>query len=136
MPAPLFRSRSPAPLRPNCDLLSLNDQVWKPYIARSELVQRLLADTCELCGGTEQIQVHHIRHLRDLKQPGRAERPLWVQVMAARRRKTLVVCHECHTGIHTGMPRRRKARKDTGEPDDVKASRPVRRGADGKVPTM
>ena len=31
--------------------------------------------------------------------------PEWVKVMAARRHKTLVVGHPCHTDIHTGRPR-------------------------------
>jgi group II intron reverse transcriptase/maturase len=69
---------------------------------RSELVQRLLADTCELCGSNEKCQVHHIRKLADLKQKGRKEKPLWVRTMVARRRKTLIVCHNCHWDIHRG----------------------------------
>jgi hypothetical protein len=69
---------------------------------RSELVQRLLADTCELCGSHEKCQVHHIRKLADLKQKGRKEKPLWVRTMVARRRKTLIVCHNCHWDIHRG----------------------------------
>lgn len=68
----------------------------------TELVQRLLADTCELCGGRDGIQVHHIRALKDLKRPGRPDKPLWMRVMAARRRKTLVLCHACHVEIHAG----------------------------------
>lgn len=68
---------------------------------RSEIVQRLLAQKCESCG-TENgpFEVHHIRRLADLDRPGRRERPLWVKRMAARRRKTLVVCHRCHHDIH------------------------------------
>jgi hypothetical protein len=31
---------------------------------RSELVQRLLVDTCELCGSGDQVEVHHIRALK------------------------------------------------------------------------
>jgi hypothetical protein len=85
---------------------ALDDQPPPVYAARSELVQRLLADTCELCGSHDGVQVHHVRALKDLRRPGRAERPAWVKVMAARRRKTLVVCRECHTAIHTGRPTR------------------------------
>lgn len=55
----------------------------------TELVQRLLADTCEMCGSQDNIQVHHIRALKDLGKRGRSEKPLWVRMMAARRRKTL-----------------------------------------------
>ena len=39
-------------------------------------------------------------HLKDLKVPGRRVPPVWKQIMASRRRKTLVVCHHCHVAIH------------------------------------
>ena len=57
---------------------------------RSELLQRVFADTCELCGSSERVEVYHIRKLADLEKPGRKEKPIWVKQMAARRRKTLV----------------------------------------------
>jgi hypothetical protein len=69
---------------------------------RSELLQRMLADTCELCGSKEQGEVQHIRKLADLEKPGRREKPVWIKQMAARRRKTLVVCRKCHEEIHAG----------------------------------
>ncbi|WP_322767456.1 group II intron reverse transcriptase/maturase [Frankia sp. Cr1] len=56
---------------------------------RSELVQRLLADACELCGSTGQVEVHHIRALKDLNPRGRQHQPEWVTRMASRHRKTL-----------------------------------------------
>jgi hypothetical protein len=68
---------------------------------RSEIVQRLLAQRCEHCGSEDgPFEVHHVRRLADLDRPGRRERPLWVKRMAARRRKTLVVCDRCHQDIH------------------------------------
>lgn len=85
---------------------TLFDREPVPIINMTELVQRLLADACELCGSQDDVQVHHIRALKDLRQFGRSEKPLWVQVMAARRRKTLVVCHACHRAIHEGRPTR------------------------------
>jgi len=42
---------------------------------RSELVKRLLAETCEMCGSKEDIEVHHIRKLADLNIEGRPEKP-------------------------------------------------------------
>ncbi len=71
---------------------------------RSELLQRLLAETCELCGAQDDLEVHHIRHLRDLQRPGRTPKPRWMHIMAARRRKTLVLCHACHRDVHAGRP--------------------------------
>ena len=88
----------------------LVDREPVPMISMAELVQRLLADECELCGSRESVQVHHVRALKDLSRPGRSEKPLWVRVMAGRRRKTLVVCHVCHRAIHDGRPTR--TRKD------------------------
>jgi group II intron reverse transcriptase/maturase len=83
----------------------LDDQprrVWNGY---TELEQRLLADECELCGSRYRVEVHHIRALNDLRRKGWAEPPEWVKVMAARRRKTLVVCKTCHESIHHGRPK-------------------------------
>jgi len=74
--------------------------------ARSELLTRLLANACEVCGSTNQVEVHHVRRLADLHKPGQADKPWWVQVMAARRRKTLVVCRACHQAIHAGRLQR------------------------------
>jgi hypothetical protein len=82
---------------------------------RNELLKRLLADTCELCEATENIEVHHIRKLADLNIEGRAEKPAWAKRMAARRRKTLVVCRRCHQAIHTGKPTEQQSRKESPE---------------------
>jgi hypothetical protein len=71
---------------------------------RKELVSRLLAGRCEICGQTDGVQVHQVRKLADLARPGQHEKPEWVGIMARRRRKTLVVCGACHAGIHLGQP--------------------------------
>jgi len=71
------------------------------YSGRSEVVQRLLAEVCELCGSVDgPFEVHHVRRLADLDRPGEHEKPLWVKRMAARHRKTLVTCVRCHHEIH------------------------------------
>jgi len=80
----------------------LDDSIAPVWGGRSELEKRLLADICELCGSREQVEVHHIRALKDLQHKGQGERPRWVQIMAARRRKTLVACRKCHHDIHAG----------------------------------
>lgn len=40
--------------------------------------------------------------LADIKQQGCKERPEWMKKMSARRRKTLVVCRQCHEKIQYG----------------------------------
>lgn len=72
--------------------------------SRTDLVQRLQANECEICGSQENCEVHHVRKLADLKTRwrGRKEKPAWVTRMIAMQRKTLVVCEKCHVAIHTG----------------------------------
>jgi Type II intron maturase len=98
----------------------IEDEIEKYAWKRSELEQRLLAQVCEQCGATRmttQIEVHHIRALKDLEKYDGREKPQWVQIMAARRRKTLVLCHTCHCDIQHGRPPRRNkvSRSRTGE---------------------
>jgi len=81
----------------------------KPFelkYARTDLIQRLQANTCELCGSHNNIEVHHVRKLADLKHrwAGRKSKPKWVVRMIAIQRKTLVVCQKCHVDIHAGRP--------------------------------
>ncbi len=71
---------------------------------RNEVIKRLLADKCEICGATGDIEVHHIRALKDLKVKGQKEKPQWMKIMSARKRKTLMVCPQCHDAIHAGKP--------------------------------
>jgi group II intron reverse transcriptase/maturase len=86
---------------------TLQDQdLGLPTRARSELIQRLLAEECELCGSREKVEVHHIRKLADLQKAGRKEKPLHVRLMVARKRKSLIVCRECHEKIHAGRKER------------------------------
>jgi hypothetical protein len=66
-----------------------------------ELTRRLLTDTCEICGQTDDTQVHHVRKLADLARPAEHHQALWAQLMARKRRKSLVVCGPCHEYIHT-----------------------------------
>lgn len=49
--------------------------VWNS--ARNEVVKRLLADTCEMCGSHDGVEVHHIRHPKDRNVRGRAAKPAW-----------------------------------------------------------
>jgi hypothetical protein len=101
---------------------------------RNELLKRVLADQCELCGSKEHVEVHHIRKLADLEKLGRSEKPKWMKQMAARRRKTLVVCRQCHQDIHAGKSTASFRRKGTGEPRDAKVSRVVREEDNGQGP--
>jgi group II intron reverse transcriptase/maturase len=80
----------------------LEDKMKNFYPGRSELVLRLLAGYCEYCGGTENVESHHIRALKHLHSyPGRPK-PEWVKRMIALKRKTLILCLPCHDDLHAG----------------------------------
>jgi hypothetical protein len=97
---------------------TIQDRPGPQWNRRSELEKRLLAQICEICGATRmtmQIEVHHIRALKDLQNYDGRKKPLWVKVMAARRRKTLVLCHTCHGDLHAGRPLKQQvSRSRTG----------------------
>ena len=80
----------------------IEDAPYQVYGGRTELIKRLLANKCELCGSEENIEVHHIRKLADLNKHNGKLVPKWKEIMSARRRKTLVTCRDCHHAIHNG----------------------------------
>jgi len=69
----------------------------------SELLARLSKGRCELCEQRTKVQVHQVPKLSDLATPGRPQ-PMWAQLMAKMRRKTLMVCPSCHDSIHNRQP--------------------------------
>ncbi|MCA9974577.1 MAG: group II intron reverse transcriptase/maturase [Anaerolineales bacterium] len=75
------------------------DQKRIAYRPRTQLVDRMLANQCEICGSKQHIEVHHIRAMKDVS----GNKAGWQQLMSAMRRKTLVVCRLCHNKIHNGQ---------------------------------
>jgi group II intron reverse transcriptase/maturase len=83
---------------------TLEERPPRIYGNRTELVQRLLADFCELCGSEKDVEVHHVRAMRKLHEhPGRLK-PEWVKRMIAMKRKTLLLCKRCHEAVEHGLP--------------------------------
>ncbi|HEV3292176.1 MAG TPA: hypothetical protein VG123_24625, partial [Streptosporangiaceae bacterium] len=66
---------------------------------RKELVHRLLKRACELCEHGTTVAVHQVAALKRLGKPGPGQ-PAWAALMARMRRKTLIVCADCHARIH------------------------------------
>ena len=77
----------------NCD--NLANTIYNT--AYTSLAERLKASKCELCGSEGNIEIHHVKKLKDLK----GKKP-WEIQMIGRRRKTLAVCIPCHKKIHHG----------------------------------
>jgi len=89
----------PLQWNPQATLVDRERRIWN---TRTELIQQLLADECEYCGSTEGLEVHHLHRVVSNKEKGTV--PIWLQLMRARRRKTMVLCHDCHGDITFGRP--------------------------------
>jgi group II intron reverse transcriptase/maturase len=68
-------------------------------IPRKELIHRLRKRRCELCEHGTTVAVHQVAGLASLGRPGPGQ-PAWAALMANKRRKTLIVCTDCHDHIH------------------------------------
>jgi group II intron reverse transcriptase/maturase len=115
--------KKPSPTDPQVDTQP-NVYIWT--LSRSEVVKRLNRGRCEYCETTQgPFEVHHIRKMKDIAKG----KTLWQQMMAARRRKTLILCQNCHHRLHAGtLPDKEHLRKYVkGEPTTLKGVRSVLR---------
>ena len=82
----------------DCRKGEVSDTIFQrsKYIWKTTVRQRLNAHVCELCGSktADLYEVHVIRNLNEL---GNSD---WETAMKTLRRKTLVICSECHRKIH------------------------------------
>jgi group II intron reverse transcriptase/maturase len=91
-------------IRRRKDAILVDQRPPNSYTKGTELLKRLQADVCELCGSSTRVEVHHLRKLADLNRRRRKEVPSWFRLMVARKRKTLIACRACHEAIHAGKP--------------------------------
>jgi group II intron reverse transcriptase/maturase len=103
--SPLIAYFGAIPLKRNPKPQKIADQLRIISTNRSEILDRMQKNGCEMCGKKGPIEVHHVRSLKDLNKPGKKQKPVWIQRMAALRRKTLMTCKECHKAIHAGRHR-------------------------------
>jgi len=71
-------------------------------MTRNSFETRLKAKVCELCGdeNSNEYEIHHVNKVKNLKG-----KELWERVMITKKRKTLVVCQDCHHKIHGNTQR-------------------------------
>ena len=87
-----FKRKTTA-LKSDCDEIA--NTIFNTTV--TSLMQRLKAGACELCGAEGEIEIHHVRKLKDLQ----GKKP-WEIQMIGRQRKTMAVCIPCHNKIHDG----------------------------------
>jgi len=72
------------------------DTIVQRFFGFNQFEKRLNANKCELCGRENvEYEIHHVNKLKNLKG-----KQMWEKAMLARKRKTLVLCKECHYQIH------------------------------------
>ena len=70
---------------------------YTKYAKTNTLKQRVERHTCELCGkDCRNLEIHQVKKLKDLK--GHSD---WEFLMRKRKRKTIVVCPDCHKKMHS-----------------------------------
>lgn len=60
------------------------------HAPNTNLVKRLKAETCELCGTVDKLAMHQVRTMKDIK----GKTP-WGKQMTIRKRKTIALCSKC-----------------------------------------
>ena len=60
--------------------------------------QTRLLDSCAICNSPDQVEMHHVRHIRKRGENVQG----FTLYMAAINRKQIPVCHRCHRDIHNG----------------------------------
>jgi RNA-directed DNA polymerase len=99
----LFKLRDWKPPQPKADVDHMPKTAYLRF-GRSTLEQRLKASICESCGKEGgYFEIHHVRKLKDLQG-----KQWWKQVMSYRKRKTMVLCVECHDLLHAGKLSKRQ----------------------------
>ena len=83
-----------------CDANVINDDIVNIITSkhRSTLSERLLNSACAICGSTENIEMHHINKMKNIK----GNKSEWTIKMMAMNRKTIPLCHKCHSNITYG----------------------------------
>jgi group II intron reverse transcriptase/maturase len=100
----LFTLRNWKPPKPKADVDNQSTTAHLRF-GQSTLKQRLKNNICESCGKEGgYFEVHHVKKLKDVQG-----KQWWEQVMIYRKRKTLILCIECHDLLHAGkLSNRRK----------------------------
>jgi group II intron reverse transcriptase/maturase len=99
---PLIAHYGGIPLRRKSNPAQINDNKWKSYTRYHEVLERLNADECEMCGRVGPVEMHHRNPMRNVNKKGKNSLPAWRKKMIAMRRITLAVCWPCHKAITYG----------------------------------
>ncbi|MER8779596.1 reverse transcriptase domain-containing protein [Mesorhizobium sp. M0977] len=94
---PMFRLKDVEPSSASREV-DHQTQMHIHFAGRTDFVDRLRARVCQACGTKDvPVEVHHVRKMSDMHGT-----TLWTRVKAARTRKRVVLCRDCHVAHHAG----------------------------------
>jgi group II intron reverse transcriptase/maturase len=73
------------------------DTVWNAKFTKSKLTA-----PCVICGNTTDVEMHHVRQIRDMKNPN-SKLDFFTRQMAAINRKQVALCKDHHIRLHNNM---------------------------------
>ena len=76
------------------DPLKNIEKVWNAKFTKSKL-----GTICVICGSSENVEMHHVRQIRDMKNPN-GKLDFYTRQMAAINRKQVPLCRFHHNGLH------------------------------------
>ena len=62
--------------------------------------RKILNSCCNICGSANNIEIHHVKHLR---KNGRSKKDFLTQMMIKMNRKQIPLCANCHHKVHSGQ---------------------------------
>lgn len=80
----------------------------------SKSISTLDGLVCSLCGSDYRVEMHHVRHLKDLNPKLSSVDKL----MASKRRKQIALCRKCHMAKHHGKDKGSSTNKQTFDNDN------------------
>jgi hypothetical protein len=78
----------------NQDPLQNIEKIWNAKFTRSNL-----GAPCVICGSTDKVEMHHVRQIRDMKNPNN-KLDFYTRQMAAINRKQVPLCSDHHIRLH------------------------------------
>jgi len=73
------------------------EEVWNNKFTKSNLFK-----ACVICETEQNVEMHHVRKIRDLKRPETLGKDFLTRQMMAINRKQIPLCHEHHEKYHLG----------------------------------
>jgi hypothetical protein len=70
-------------------------KVWNMKLTKSNIFK-----ACTICGSDQNVEMHHVRKIRELRNPKLAKLDFFTRQMAAINRKQIPLCQDHHARLH------------------------------------